>query len=72
MRRRETRLSFKLPARLSTYNAADWEGRDDADRYGEWMMAREKWKDDREIYILPDDAAAMAAFPDGEWRLEDL
>jgi hypothetical protein len=65
-------MSFKLPPKLAKYNAALWQGRDDAERYGEWMDARREWKDARDIISLPDDEAASAAFPDGEWRIEDI
>jgi hypothetical protein len=72
VRRREKSLSFKLPAKLAKHNPDDWEGRDSAEKYGEWMDARREWKDARDIIILPDDAAASAAFPDGVFYPEDI
>jgi hypothetical protein len=72
MRRREKSASFRLPTKLSAYNAADWEGRDDAERYGEFVTARYAWKDARGIVVLPDDEAVWTAFPDGEFRIEDI
>lgn len=65
-------MSANLPAKLAKYNAVHWQGRDDAERYGEWMAVRRDWKDARGIVSLPDDDAASAAFPDGEFRIKDI
>ena len=72
MRRKQKSVSALLPKRLREYVASDWVGRDEAERYGQWMLARDDWKDERGITQLPDDAAAMAAFPEGEFRVEDI
>lgn len=72
MRRKQKSVSTLLPKRLREYVAADWSGRDEAERYGEWMQARREWKDERGIIQLPDDEDASAAFPEGEFRPEDL
>jgi hypothetical protein len=72
LRRKVKTLSTLLPKHLGEYDSTSWEGRDEAERYGQWMDAREAWKDERGIFVLPDDEAAHAAFPDGEWRIEDL
>ena len=72
MRRRQVSRSSALPARLAFYVESEWSGVDAAERYGEWMRARGEWADSHQIEILPGDEEAWAAFPDGEWRPEDL
>jgi hypothetical protein len=72
MRRKVKTITSLLPKQLRQFVSSEWEGRDEAERYGEWMNARGDWKDARDIITLPDDEAASAAFPDGQWRIEDL
>jgi len=72
MKRRTSSRAVNLPLQLRVFVSSEWSGRDESERYGEWMEAREDWKDERNIAWLPDDDAAHAAFPDGEWREEDI
>ncbi|MCS5715113.1 hypothetical protein NVV95_11175 [Herbiconiux sp. CPCC 205716] len=73
MRRREkVAKNGGLPARLAVFDQERWEGRDDAERYAQWMRARNAWAEARGIEVLPGDDEAWAAFPDGVFRPEDI
>lgn len=72
MKRRVVTLTGVLPPKLAAFTSSDWEGRDEADRYGAWIASREQWKDKRGIVILPDDEDAWSHFPDAPFRIEDV
>ena len=61
-----------LPTDLAVFRAGLWPGRDAAEKYGAWVAARSRWKISRGLEVLPDDDAVSAAFPDGEFRVEDV
>jgi hypothetical protein len=72
VKRRTQSVKTALPKLLREFDSAVWEGRDEAERYGKWMEARELWKEDRDILSLPGDQDAHDAFPDGQFRIEDV
>jgi hypothetical protein len=61
-----------MPDELATFHEADWVGVDAAQRYSAWMRARMKWGDAHGLDELPDEEATWAAFPDGEWREDEV
>ncbi|TQM62943.1 hypothetical protein [Humibacillus xanthopallidus] len=70
MRRRHP--AAELPEPLRVFVREDWPGRDDAEAYGAFIDARHIWRDERGLDFLPDDPEVWAAFPDGEFRVEDI
>ena len=67
MRRRQG--AGQAPERLRVFRRESWPGRDDAEAYSAFVAAREAWKDERGIDVLPDDEAISEAFPDGTWKV---
>jgi hypothetical protein len=70
--KRRQQPSGDLPAHLRRCVSEDWPGRDDAERYGAFVVAREAWKTVHAVLVLPDDERIWAEFPDGEFRPDEV
>lgn len=72
-RRVKAQAAGVLPRDLTAFvDSPQYEGRDVGERYGSWWLQREKWKDDHQLWILPDDQAIRDAWPDSNFYIEDI
>ena len=72
MKRRQAPTEWAWPTKLLKFTAHQWTGRDDAERYRAWMTARRNYAESTGLESPPGDAAAWAAFPDGEFRYDEI